>query len=362
MLERVVLPQNRSALDDLFFGDSAPSSPQSQSFDRNAPFRLQLECSAQCSADCIYCYTGAIKGGEPLTTREIKGLLRRAAGLGIRQVDWMGGDPLERPDWEELMYAARYNGLTNNLWTCGPRLDDVVVAKKVTELTRGGFVSIHLDSLDPEVLKALRNSYNPRAIHDTLKGLEMLLDVGKPPEEVSNLVMLTSYHTVEDVRATMGTLLRDYRVRTVLMSLKPVDDRGTLYPFLPRADDVNQAYRARDDMFLRGRGMGCQDFPKQYCGTCVFISLDGKVSSCYSLRRSLGNVREHTFEDIVAANTSSLFFTPYRSSDHGASCSMCDQTACWGCRANAFYFGRGVYAEDPLCGHSHKSTGSDIPY
>lgn len=349
------------ALDALFAGGSERGRAQASAFERGAPYRLQMECSTECSADCAYCYAQVMRGSEPLSTREIKGLLRRASALGIREVDWMGGDPLERPDWIELMQAARYLGMTNNLWTCGPRLGDIVTAKRVIELTRDGFVAVHLDSLEPEVLRPLRRTYNPRQVGDTIAGLELLLEAGKPPQEVANLIMLTAHHTPEDVEATMGFMHKRYGVRTCLMSLKPVDDRGSLYAYLPRTEDVNRAYRRRDELFLDGHGMGCQDFPKQYCGSCVFISLDGDVSSCYSLRRTLGNVREQTLEDIVGAHSSSLFFTPYRASDHGSACTACDGHTCWGCRANAFYFGDGVYGEDPLCEHS-QGIKDNCPY
>jgi len=159
----------------------------------------------------------------------------------------------------------------------------------------------------------------------------------------------------------MAFMYKRYRVRTCLMSLKPVDERGSIYSYLPNVQDVNAAYRRRDDMFLDGRGRGCQDLPKQYCGSVMFVSSDGRVSSCYSLRRTLGSIRERSLEDIVRSNASSLFFTPYRSIDEGSTCSSCDVATCWGCRANSFYFGNGVFGEDPLCEHSHVER-RDCPY
>lgn len=329
-----------------------PSSPQSSYFYRMAPYRLQMECSTACSADCSYCYARNSSTGDPLTAREIKGLLRRASSLGIRQVDWMGGDPMERPDWIELLQAARYNGMTNNLWTCGPRLNDIGQAKWAIDLTRGGYIMVHLDSLDPEVLQSMRSTYNPLTTRETLRGIELLLEMGKPAREIGNLLMLTAAQTSEDVRETMSYLHQKYSIRTCLMSLKPVDETGKLYPLLPRADVVGEAYRARDELFMDGRNMGCQDFPRQYCGTTMFISNDGQVSSCYSLRRNLGSVREHTLEDIVASNASSLFFTEFRKEEHNVVCKECERDLCWGCRANAFYFGSGAYTQDPLCPRS----------
>ena len=43
----------------------------------------------------------------------------------------MGGPDGTDGDWAELMQFARYNGMTNNLWTCGNNLNDVVNAKRM---------------------------------------------------------------------------------------------------------------------------------------------------------------------------------------------------------------------------------------
>jgi MoaA/NifB/PqqE/SkfB family radical SAM enzyme len=346
----------------MFNGDVASTSSQGSYFYRMAPFRLQIECSTECAADCSYCYAKATATGEPLTLREIKGLLRRASKIGIKQIDWMGGDPMERPDWIELLQAARYNGMTNNLWTCGSHLNDVAKAKWVLDLTQGGYVMIHLDSLDPDVLRSMRSSYNPLTTRETLRGVELLLEMGKPPQEMGNMLMMTASQSPEDVKETMSYLYEHYGLRTCLMSLKPVDETGRLYPMLPRVEDANTAYRMRDELFLNGHNMGCQDLPKQYCGTTLFISNDGRVSSCYSLRRNLGSVREQTLEDIISSNSSSLFFTEFRKDEHNIVCSSCEKDICWGCRANAFYFGGGAYTPDPLCPRSGRSSKVDLPY
>jgi MoaA/NifB/PqqE/SkfB family radical SAM enzyme len=349
-------------MDAMFAVDSSSTRQQSSHFYRMVPFRLQIECTAECSADCSYCYAKSVPTGEPLSSREIKGLLRRAANLGVKQIDWMGGDPMERPDWIELLQTARYNGMTNNLWTCGSRLNDIGQAKWAIDLTRGGYIMVHLDSLDPEVLTSMRSSYNPLTTRDTLKGIELLEDMGKSPGEIGNMLMMTTAQDVEDVKETMTHLYKRYNLRTCLMTLKPVDETGKLYPLLPRPEDVAEAFRCRDHLFLGGRDMGCQDFPREYCGTTIFISLDGRVSSCYSLRRNLGSVREDTLEDIVTNASSSLFFTGFRKYSDEVVCGACDRELCWGCRANAFYFGGGSYLKDPLCPRSGEVRKSILPY
>lgn len=341
--------EGTSGLDAMFAGNSPLAKLQASYFEHASAFRLQIEVTSACSADCLYCYAKRSSKGEPLTVREMKELLRRAASLGIMQVDWMGGDPMERPDWIQLLQAARYNGMTNNLWTSGSRLNDVGTAKWVVDLTEGGYVMVHLDSLDPEVLRSMRSSYNPATMRDTLRGVELLQDIGKPPAEIGNLLMLTSAQGLEDVKETMNVLYEKYGMRTCLMSLKPVDGSGEVNAMLPSPETVSAAYSYRDSLFLQGHTMGCQDFPREYCGTTVFISLDGVVSSCYSLRRELGSVREQDLGDIIMRGSSSLFFNEFRKGAGQMVCRSCDKKICWGCRANAFYFGEGADSRDPLC-------------
>jgi MoaA/NifB/PqqE/SkfB family radical SAM enzyme len=222
-----------SAMDALFASDFPLVDLQAAYFRRAVPFRLQIECSSICSADCTYCYAKASSKGRPLSTAEIKALLRKAADMGVRQVDWMGGDPMERQDWIELLRSARYCGMTNNLWTCGSLLNDVGRAKWAVDLTEGGYIMVHLDSLEPDTLMSLRSSYNPLTTRDTLRGVELLHDLGKPPQDVGNLLMLTSVQRLEDVKETMSLLYERYGMRTCLMSLKTVDHSAQVSGMLP---------------------------------------------------------------------------------------------------------------------------------
>ncbi len=87
--------RSRSALDAVLGGGSEQAEDQHEIFERNGPFRLQLECSSKCSADCSYCYAKITRPIEPLSSREIRSLISKAASLGFKEIDWMGGDPME---------------------------------------------------------------------------------------------------------------------------------------------------------------------------------------------------------------------------------------------------------------------------
>jgi pyrroloquinoline quinone biosynthesis protein E len=79
------------------------------------------------------------KNGE-LTTEEWKRVIREAAGLGVLQIGFSGGEPLARRDLVELICAAREANLYTNLITSGIGLDD----DRVRALRDAGLDSIQL--------------------------------------------------------------------------------------------------------------------------------------------------------------------------------------------------------------------------
>ena len=81
--------------------------------------------------------------------------------MGIKSIDWLGGDPLLRKDWYGLMKYAQASGLINNIWTSGIPLAKKDIAKKAVEVTKGGFISVHLDTLKEDIYQKL-HAGNPQ--------------------------------------------------------------------------------------------------------------------------------------------------------------------------------------------------------
>jgi MoaA/NifB/PqqE/SkfB family radical SAM enzyme len=125
-------------------------------FEKNLVYAVQIESCLSCEGGCRYCYASA---QDPLTAELpaacIHRILHEVKEAGVRAIDWLGGDPLMRKDWYELARAAQDLGLINNVWTSGIPLADPRVAQQVAEVTSGGFVSVHLDSLDEEIYRVL---------------------------------------------------------------------------------------------------------------------------------------------------------------------------------------------------------------
>ena len=99
------------------------------------PLALIAELTHRCPLHCVYCSNPLqmkARAAE-LTSAQWSEVFRQAAGLGVMQVDFTGGEPLARADVVELVGAARQAGLYVNLITSGmglneERLEGIVAA------------------------------------------------------------------------------------------------------------------------------------------------------------------------------------------------------------------------------------------
>ena len=84
--------------------------------------RLDIELTERCNNNCVHCYINrpandrAARERE-LSTGQLQRILDEAAALGCLTVRFTGGEPLLRPDFEELYLHARRLGLKVTLST-----------------------------------------------------------------------------------------------------------------------------------------------------------------------------------------------------------------------------------------------------
>ncbi|MFI6039756.1 pyrroloquinoline quinone biosynthesis protein PqqE [Streptomyces sp. NPDC051315] len=113
--------------------------------DRTAPappWALLAELTHACPLHCPYCSNPlelARRSGE-LSTGEWTDVLRQAAALGVVHTHLSGGEPLLRPDLEEIVAAAEAAGIYTQLVTSGTGLDET----RLTALRTAGLRSVQL--------------------------------------------------------------------------------------------------------------------------------------------------------------------------------------------------------------------------
>jgi pyrroloquinoline quinone biosynthesis protein E len=89
------------------------------------PYALLAEVTYRCPLHCPYCSNPTrVRNDYELTTDEWGQVIREAAGLGVLQIGFSGGEPLMRRDLADLVQGAREARLYTNLITSGVGLDE----------------------------------------------------------------------------------------------------------------------------------------------------------------------------------------------------------------------------------------------
>jgi len=105
------------------------------------PYALLAEVTYRCPLHCPYCSNPTqMRNDRELTTDEWGRVIREAAGLGVLQIGFSGGEPLVRRDLAELVRGAREARLYTNLITSGVGLDE----NRARELRDAGLDSVQL--------------------------------------------------------------------------------------------------------------------------------------------------------------------------------------------------------------------------
>ena len=141
----------------------------------NRPYGLLAELTYSCPLHCPYC-SNPIRPAEAveLDTEEWKRVVHEAAGLGVLQIGFSGGEPLQRKDLESLVQVARQAGLYTNLITSGLGLG----RSRATRLLDSGLdnVQISFQAAEEDLanrIAGVRNSHSEK-----LRAVEIIKETG----------------------------------------------------------------------------------------------------------------------------------------------------------------------------------------
>src|SRR5256885_9246742 len=89
------------------------------------PYTLVAELTYACPLHCVYCSNPVdlARHAATLDTASWLRVLREAEALGVVQANFTGGEPLLRPDLEEIVEEAHRLDLYTNLITSGIPLE-----------------------------------------------------------------------------------------------------------------------------------------------------------------------------------------------------------------------------------------------
>ena len=355
----------------------------------NDLFLLAINITKRYNLACEHCYLDAdtLENGssDELTTAEVQVILTQVAERGKQtMVVLTGGEPLTRPDLEEMIQHGAQLGLAIVIGTNGLLLTQ----SRVKRLKQAGAlgVGISIDSLQPtshdqfrgirgSLEKTLKGLENCRAadlsfqIHFTVTAknrhelIDMFLFAQAKGARVVNIFFLICTGRAES-SSDLNPMQYEQVITEVLLAQEKFPDMIIRPRCAPHYKRI--AYQmAPDSPINRISGMdgdGCIA-GTHYCR----IAPNGDVTPCPYIEQACGNVRAENFLSIW---DNSAALNSLRQPKLKGACGECEyQELCGGCRARPVSMGGDLLDADPFCTYvpndgpiipSYKTTENQI--
>ncbi len=319
----------------------------------SAPVNVTWEVTLACNLRCRHCLSSSgCAAPNELTTCEALDLVEQFHEAGVFQINFGGGEPFLRPDFEEILEACHRRRIVTCISTNGTLLDH----RRVKRLARSGLVAVQvsLDGANRLTCDAIRGAGT------YVRALSALRLLGKSPVPTSINTVLTATNAEEipqlhRLAESLGVSLRVSRFRPSgrgaqnWEDLRP-DPRQLLEfsSWLARSGDVRTG-----DSFFSLTPQERQGLGLNLCGaaklTCC-VGPAGDLYPCAFLQMDefrAGSLREAGF--LETWDRSEVYGSFRRLRIH--SCEECHRfDRCHGgCPAVAYHIGRRVDGGDPEC-------------
>ncbi len=318
-------------------------------FDKNKLYTVEIGLTPMCQIRCIYCYASSTPdwtGGIP--TKILYRLIDDLVECDVKQVNWGGGEPLCRPDWDEIMKYAQDCGLNNLLMTNGLALSNKKVAERVNDLVEMAFV--HIDTLDPKIWRSLHDAPT-QLLSNQISGVENLLETGFSPNDLALSITVTApIIESDDYKKTIDWAYDTKGMAAILFPYRAYGFAKEADWLRPENRDMWKVYEYRNskDGIPSGPGFGS----KFYCGTRCNIGVMGDVLACSMIPTTkVGNIHKVSFKQLYERYGNMLTYAHLHDGRNiQGRCSSCKNNSfCWGCRALSFIVCGDYNVSDPIC-------------
>jgi PqqA peptide cyclase len=329
----------------------------------NPPLWLLAELTYACPLQCPYCSNPVDMANykNELSTEDWIRVMREARKMGATQLGFSGGEPLTRPDLEELIAEARQLGFYTNLITSGLGMDE----KRVETFKKAGLdhiqVSFQASSADLNNFIAGTDAFEHK--------LEMARAVKKHgyPMVLCFVLHRQNEPYVKEILDLAVSLDADYvELATTQYYGWAFHNKDYLIPTrkqLVKAESVTKEYQEK----LKGKMKiyyvipdYFEDRPKKcmdgWGSIFLTITPDGLALPCHAARQlpglELPNVNNHSIEWIW---NESPDFNKFRGLDWMKDpCRTCPEKEkdLGGCRCQAFMLTGDAKNADPVCSKS----------
>jgi len=270
---------------------------------------VDLALSYNCNLNCIHCSTTRLKdaGRREMTVEDYRRLGKQLIKNGVLVVQLTGGEPLARPDVEDIIRALNPSRLFISMSTNGLLL----TPERLRSLKQAGLdnISISVDDIDPREHDRWRRQEGAQA--QALQALDRVLDAG-----LRGMVFTVATH--QNVRSENMIRLIEYVQRKgVLLILGwavPAGNWNANTDVLLTEDDL--AYlEGIQERYLHVR----TDFEANYfhwgCGAGkekLYITPYGDVIACAFVHVRFGNIFQKPLREIREKALQIVWFKEYK--------------------------------------------------
>lgn len=167
---------------------------------------IRISVTKRCNFACVYCHdeglgpTSQPRRADPeeMTADEIERIVRLAREIGIRSVKFTGGEPLVRPDLEEIIGRTVRHLPDVSLTTNGSMLEGRAESLRDAGLKR---INVSVDSIDPAQFRSIRGG----SLAPVLRGVRAALRVGLKPVKLNMVVFRSTLANIPRMIAFVGS-------------------------------------------------------------------------------------------------------------------------------------------------------------
>lgn len=318
-----------------------------------SPVNVTWEVSLACNLRCSHCLSAS---GEPaageMTTSEALDLVKQMHHARVFQINFGGGEPFMRPDFEQILDACHSYGIMTCISTNGTLL----TPERVERLAQSRLVAIQvsMDGARRETCDAIRGA----GVYDAAIKAIKLLAATRIPTSINTV--LTAQNAGEipamhDMARSLGVSLRVSRFRP---SGRGADNWESLRPspaqllafsdWLAASGDVRTG-----DSFFSLTTQERQGLGLNLCGAAKLTCCVGPTGNMYPCaflqtdRFKAGSLRGQSFQEIW--DDSGIYASFRNLRIHSCeSCQRFDQCH-GGCPAVAWHLKNDINGGDPEC-------------
>ena len=346
------------------------------------PLRVHLALSEKCNTKCNHCFFTQIyslgrKGGEPISTPEIKSLIDEMNDHGCMELFIGGGEPFMRSDWFEVFTYANDKGIQLYIFTNGIAVNEEIISK-LNSLGNIGYLSVSMEGADKKAYSLLRQGafWNP-----LITNLQLLGEYANFPVYVrytATSINIDQFNEIVNLVTEIGRGRIGIKVRPILPAGNAVKNKNLLIDYkeylvflLNIKNKINSTIdidlsvhkdaNPRNKFYrFSKKTIGISRFIPVYTGfggsggdTSVYLDPLGNIHDCVMTygrfeSRSVDNIRNN---GLLYQWDNANPIISKRDLAGNSECYSCEYYI-WcrgGCRARAVYSYQDINAKDPWC-------------